>query len=71
MKSSKVRLMVSFQAHLAFHCKTNASANHRDMVGTHWRQNSSVSLLLREGCGPGCTVSVGGYRMVKYLFCGF
>lgn len=60
MKSSKVRLMVSFQAHLVFHCKTNASANHRDMAGVHWRQKSSASLLLRLGWGPGGTVNVGG-----------
>lgn len=25
--------MVSLQAHLAFHCQTRASANHKDMVG--------------------------------------
>lgn len=65
MKSSKVRLMVSFQACLAFHCKTNASANHKDMAGVHWRQKSLVSLLLRCGCGPEVTVNVGG------CFCGF
>lgn len=65
VKSSKVRLTVSFQACLAFRCKTSASANHKDMVGARWRQNGLVSLLLRRGCGPEVTVNVGG------CFCGF
>lgn len=40
MKSSKVTLMVSFQAYLASSCKTNAFADHKDMVAAHQRQKT-------------------------------
>lgn len=69
--SSKVRLMVSSQAHLGFRCKTCTSANHKDVAGAPWRQKRPVSLLLRGSCGPEGTVDVGGCRRMKHYLGGF
>lgn len=52
----------------SLHCKTNASANHRDMAGAHCRQKGSVSLLLRHAWGPEAPLIVGGWTMMKHHF---
>lgn len=64
-----LRLDSWFQAHLVSSLQ-NQCICYQDMAGAHCRQKGSVSLLLRHACGPGGTVNVGGWTMMKHHFCG-